>query len=37
MEKKQYITPDTELITVCIESILVPASGENYDSGLGSW
>lgn len=37
MEKKLYITPDVELITVCIESILLPASAEDYNSELGSW
>lgn len=37
MEKKQYIAPAAEEVAVCVESLLVVISGENYTPELGEW
>lgn len=37
MEKKQYIIPEAEMLTIYAENILNKASGENYNTTLGSW
>lgn len=37
MEKKQYIIPEAEMFTIYAENILNKASGENYNTRLGSW